>query len=146
MAATKRLTPTIRQVVLDTEDARGLAEFYRELLGLEYRAGDEPPTDGSPDVNGADWVTLLDPTSSWRYSFQQVPSMPAPTWPEGPRPQMMHLDFSVDTADELAEQHERALGLGARVLDDLSTDAEEPLYVFADPAGHPFCIFVVTSP
>jgi len=21
-------------------------------------------------------------------------------------------------------------------------DADEPLYVFADPAGHPFCMFV----
>ena len=59
---------------------------------------------------------------------------------------MLHLDFTVDTADELAEQHERALRLGARVLDDQSTDAEEPLYVYADPAGHPFCIFVKTSP
>ncbi|GGF34308.1 VOC family protein [Subtercola lobariae] len=145
MATSKRLTPSIRQVVLDTEDARGLAEFYRELLGLEYRAGDEPPTDGSPDVAGADWVTLLDSGSGWRFAFQQVASLPEPTWPEGPRPQMLHLDFSVASADELAEQHAHALALGARVLDDRSTDAEEPLYVYADPAGHPFCIFVVTS-
>ncbi|UFS58165.1 VOC family protein [Subtercola endophyticus] len=146
MVTSKRLTPDIRQVVIDTEDARGLAEFYRELLGLRYRAGDEPPTDSSPDVNGGDWVTLLDPASSWRYAFQQVAYLPEPTWPEGPRPQMMHLDFAVDTPAELAEQHVRAVGLGARVLQDRSTDAEEPLYVYADPAGHPFCIFVRTSP
>ena len=50
--------PTIRQVVLDTTDARGLAEFYRALFGLEYRAGDEPPATGRPDPAGTD--SLLD--------------------------------------------------------------------------------------
>ncbi|MGW0888897.1 VOC family protein, partial [Micrococcus luteus] len=25
---------------------------------------------------------------------------------------------------------------------DRSDDEDEPLYVFADPAGHPFCVFV----
>ena len=38
--------PRLRSVVLDTTDARGLAEFYRELLGYEYRPGDEPPASG----------------------------------------------------------------------------------------------------
>jgi hypothetical protein len=28
------------------------------------------------------------------------------------------------------------------VLLDRSGDPDEPLYVFADPAGHPLCIFV----
>jgi hypothetical protein len=27
-------------------------------------------------------------------------------------------------------------------LEDRFDNPEEPLYVFADPAGHPFCIFV----
>jgi hypothetical protein len=39
-------------------------------------------------------------------------------------------------------QHERALALGARLIEDRSDDPEEPLRVYADPAGHPFCIFV----
>ena len=34
----------------------------------------------------------------------------------------------------------RALALGARLLEDRSDDSEEPLRVYADPAGHPFCI------
>ena len=41
-------------------------------------------------------------------------------------------------------QHRRALALGAELLLDRSADPEEPLYVYADPAGHPFCIFVST--
>jgi hypothetical protein len=41
--------PRWRQVVLDTTDARGLAEFYRQLLGFGYRLGDEPPGPGADD-------------------------------------------------------------------------------------------------
>src|SRR6185437_8636310 len=36
-------SPHLRQVVLDSTDARRLAEFYRQLLGFSYRPGDEPP-------------------------------------------------------------------------------------------------------
>jgi catechol-2,3-dioxygenase len=32
--------PRIAQVVLDTTDARTLAEFYRQLFGLEHRVGE----------------------------------------------------------------------------------------------------------
>src|SRR6266540_617074 len=46
------------------------------------------------------------------------------------------------TAAELDVQHQRALALGARLLHDRSDDPQEPLRVYADPAGHPFCIFV----
>lgn len=45
--------------------------------------------------------------------------------------------------DQLDEQHRRALELGATLLHDRSDDEQEPLRVYADPAGHPFCIFVV---
>jgi hypothetical protein len=39
--ASQPSTPTLRQVVLDGEDARALAEFYRQLLGYHHRPGDE---------------------------------------------------------------------------------------------------------
>jgi hypothetical protein len=55
---------------------------------------------------------------------------------------MLHLDTTVPTLDELGVQHQRALALGARMLLDRSDDPQEPLYVYADPAGHPFCVFV----
>jgi hypothetical protein len=57
-------------------------------------------------------------------------------------PQQAHLDCEVTDVAALAETYHRALELGATLLRDCSTDAEEPLYVLADPAGHPFCIFV----
>ena len=37
-----------------------------------------------------------------------------------------------------------AAALGARLRYDRSYDPEEPLRVYADPAGHPFCIFVAS--
>ena len=134
--------PLLRQVVLDCTDARALAEFYRQLLGLRYRAGEEPPPTGEPDPRGQDWLVLHDAAGSTRLAFQQVAELPEATWPGGPRPQQLHLDLSVPTAADLDVQHERSLTLGARLLYDRSDDLDEPLRVYADLAGHPFCIFV----
>lgn len=134
--------PSLQQVVLDTTDARALAGFYRELLGYEYRAGDEPPPSGEDDPAGRDWLVLVHPSGSPRIAFQQVAELPASTWPDTGTPQQLHLDLTVPDEDSLTAQHERALGLGARLLLDRSDDPMERLYVYADPDGHPFCIFV----
>ncbi|MFC8796172.1 VOC family protein [Promicromonospora sp. NPDC057138] len=135
------MTPHIRQVVLDTTDARALAEFYRQLFGLSYRPGDEPPPAGEPDPNGSDWLVLRN-DDGVPLAFQQVESLPRSTWPAPDVPQQLHLDTTVPDAAALAEARDRALVLGATQQYDRSDDPEEPLYVFADPAGHPFCIFV----
>jgi len=137
--------PALRQVVLDGTDIRTLAEFYRRLLGLRYRPGDEPPAAGLPDPQGRDWLVLRGDGGP-QVAFQQVASLPEVTWPEGPVSQQLHLDLTVSSTDELDAQHERAMALGARLLDDQSEDPEEPLRVYADPAGHPFCIFVAGPP
>jgi hypothetical protein len=50
------------------------------------------------------------------------------------------------TLADLDVTHERALVLGARLLEDRSDDPEEPLRVYADPAGHPFCIIAAIEP
>ena len=134
--------PTLAQVVLDGTDIRTLAEFYRQLLGFHYRPGDEPPAPGKPDPLGQDWLVLRDPGGGRGLAFQHVPELPEPTWPDGPHPQMLHLDTIVPTVSDLDRQHERVLALGGRLLLDRSDDEEEPLRVYADPAGHPFCIFV----
>ena len=134
--------PVLRQVVLDCEDARSLAEFYRQLLGLVYRPGDEPPEPGRVDEPGHDWLVLRTPEGVPQLAFQQVAHLPEATWPDEPIPQQMHLDLTVASVEDLQVQHERVLHLGGRVLHDRSNDPVEPLRVYADPAGHPFCIFV----
>jgi catechol 2,3-dioxygenase-like lactoylglutathione lyase family enzyme len=141
----------VRQVVLDCPHPRTLAEFYRALLGYAYRPGDEPPGAGEPDRRGADWLVLrpeADDSSSGRgIAFQRADDYLPPVWSAerstpGRQQQMIHLDMSVPDVDSLARQRDRATDLGATLLLDRSDDEEEPLYVFADPSGHPFCIFV----
>ena len=132
--------PTLLHTVIDTTDVRGLAEFYRGLLGLEYRPGDEPPPTGQPD--DADWLVLTEPDGTRCLAFQEVPELARTTWPRHEVPMQMHLDLTVPDAASLEAQRVRAEALGAEVLLDRTDDPDEPLYVFADPSGHPFCIFV----
>jgi hypothetical protein len=146
VAEARRGFPELRQVVFDCASARTLAEFYRQLLGLRYRPGDEPPAAGEPDTAGQDWLVLQDSAGQPRVAFQQVAELPEATWPEVQVPQQLHLDLTVPTAQELQVQHDRALALGARLLEDRSDDPQEPLRVYADLAGHPFCIFVASPP
>jgi catechol 2,3-dioxygenase-like lactoylglutathione lyase family enzyme len=132
--------PVLMHTALDATDCRELAEFYRAVLGLRYRAADEPPEDKSVDDVG--WLVLVDESGQRVLAFNQVESLARPTWPTDEVPKQMHQDFRVTSAAELEEQRRRAQELGALLLNDRSDDEAEPLYVLADPAGHPFCILV----
>ncbi len=60
------------------------------------------PLDGN-EPGDIEWVRLLNegmPT----LAFRRVPNYVAPTWPDGPVPQQVHLDFLVDDLDD-GEQH-----------------------------------------
>jgi catechol 2,3-dioxygenase-like lactoylglutathione lyase family enzyme len=132
--------PQLLHTVLDTTAPRALAEFYRELLGLRYRSGDEPPADEVAD--DPDWLVLVDTSGERKLAFQLVDQLPRTTWPTHEVPMQLHVDFTVTILAELHRQRERAEALGAEILLDRTDDSDEPLYVFADPSGHPFCIFV----
>ena len=133
--------PEFRQVVLDSLDVRRDAEFYRQLLGLSYAAGSQPPTDGGTD--DADWLVLTTSDGTRLLAFQLTDVLPASTWPEPGVPQQLHLDFRVRSVDELRAQHDRVLELGGRLVQDRIDDPDEPIRVYADPSGHPFCLFVL---
>lgn len=136
------MTLELRQVVLDTTDARRAAEFWRQLLGLVYRSGHEPPIAGEDDPDGRDWLNLRRPDGAPLLAFQQVTRLPASTWPSNDVPQQMHLDFTVADRAELDAVHARVLDLGGALRLDRSDDPGEPLRVYVDPDGHPFCVFV----
>jgi Glyoxalase-like domain len=72
----------------------------------------------------------------------QIDGVQPSTWPDAAVPQVLYLNTVVTTVADLETQKQRALGLGATLRFDRHEDPDEPLYVFADPAGHPFCIFV----
>ncbi len=134
--------PRLAQVVLDTTDARRLAEFYREFLGYHYRPGDEPPPAGTEDERGRDWLVLRTPEGARGLAFQQVERLKQTTWPDDEIPQQLHLDIVVPDKAALDRQHERALRLGATVRYDRSGEEAEPLRTYADFDGHLFCVFV----
>jgi catechol 2,3-dioxygenase-like lactoylglutathione lyase family enzyme len=132
--------PTLLHTAIDTTDPRALAEFYRELLGLQYRPGDE--SGGANGGDDAEWLVLVDEVGTRKLAFQRVERLERTTWPQHDVPMQMHLDLTVPTVEDLERQRERATSLGAEQLMDRSDDPDEPLYVLADPSGHPFCIFV----
>ena len=112
--------------VLDSSDARALADFYRRLLGWVVATEED------------DWVMLKDPDGGAGLSFQTESQYLPPVWPAGKGdPQMMmHLDVRVDDL-EAAGAH--AVEQGA-VLAPIQP--QEDVRVYLDPAGHPFCLFV----
>ena len=132
--------PRLLHTAIDSTDARALAEFYREFLGLRYRRGDAPPAGGGSDDAG--WLVLVDANGDRKLAFQQVDRLEQTTWPTHDVPMQMHLDFTVPGRTDLERHRERAEALGARLLLDRTDDPDEPLYVLADPAGLPFCILV----
>jgi predicted enzyme related to lactoylglutathione lyase len=73
-----------------------------------------------------------------RIGVQHAPDHVAPDWPDGEPPQLVHLDLWVE---DFAVAHERVMRLGARVLREARGSTEgDDFQVYADPAGHPFCL------
>lgn len=137
--------PQLRQVVIDCTNPRQSAEFWRQLLDLTYREGHQLPNAGAEDIMGQDWLNLLTPAGEPCLAFQKVAELLPSTWPDTGVPQQLHLDLTVRSVEELNAVHSRIISLGGKVRLDHSDSIEEPLRVFADRDGHPFCVFVVEA-
>ncbi len=110
------------QVVLDCPDPRALADFYATVLGGTIEDQGE-----WVDVNVSGGVSL---------AFQAAPGFVAPEWPRADRnSQQFHLDLTVEDLDAAEKE---VLALGAKPLD--AEDRSRTFRVYADPAGHPFCL------
>ena len=107
----------LHHLIIDCPAPLELARFYSALL-------DQPVTFTSDDFVV---VSADDATSG--LAFQRAVDHRSPTWPSPEVPQQMHLDVMVD---DVAAATPYVLSLGAT---QLSGDG-----VFADPAGHPFCL------
>lgn len=117
----------IQAVALDCADPVGLARFYAELLGGRVVVDPQDP----------DWVEVVD-LEGTPLAFQRVVGYQPPSWPGQEHPQQVHFDFDVD---DIEADEKRVLELGATVLertDRVRWDANWRVY--ADPAGHPFCL------
>lgn len=121
----------IGAIVLDSNNADTLADFYAKLLGWKKERYD------------AEWVHITNETGEGPHIvFQQVEEYQRPEWPGKPgfQQQMLHVDFYTENVPEAVEH---ALACGA-VLSD--TQLDSGWRVLLDPAGHPFCILPTTPP
>ncbi len=113
-------------IVFDAADLATESAFWAGVLGGRV----------FPDDDDA-WRSVVDADGQWRIGIQLAPNHTPPEWPQG-NPQQIHLDLHVD---DPASAHAEVIALGARLLqaaDDLT--AAEGHQVYADPAGHPFCV------
>lgn len=119
---------TLTGTNMDAPDANALAGFYRRLLGW------------TAEVDEPGWVVLRPPDGGHTLNFQTESHYVRPVWPSGPGdPQMMmHLEIRVDDLQAAITQ---AVALGATVAE---FQPQEHVRVCLDPAGHPFCLYIVT--
>ncbi|MEV6546087.1 VOC family protein [Streptomyces sp. NPDC051665] len=110
-------------VVLDCPDPRALAAFYAGILGGTVE-----------DEDDGDWVDLKLPAGR-TLAFQEAPGHTPPKWPAPGGSQQFHLDLTVTDLDAAEKD---VLALGATPLD--TDDRSRTWRVYADPAGHPFCL------
>lgn len=110
----------IHGVVIDSAEPHKLAEFWRQVLGWEYRMQED------------DWCSLRRPGERSPFlSFQLVP--------EGKViKNRVHLDIR-PLDGTLDEEQERIEALGATVV-VFFDKGEWSHYVMADPEGNEFCI------
>ena len=113
-------------ISIDCPDPDALAPFYSALLGLEE--GFATPDRGVVSLAGAGPMLTL----------MRVDAYVAPTWPDGPQHQQMHLDVGVE---DVAVAVAAALALGASEASH--QPAPDSWRVMLDPVGHPFCLSTV---
>ena len=106
---------------INCPDAVALAGFYAQITGGRIASTDPQ------------WATVDGPGG--RIDFQQDPNHAPPTWPDPAVPIQFHLDFYVE---DLAASEAVVLAAGATKYNH-QPNADHCL-VFADPAGHPFCL------
>ena len=112
-------------VVFDAADLDAVSSFWAGLLGGRV---------WKDDAEGWHSVVVDDKQV---IGVQRAPNHAPPEWPHGTQ-QQIHLDIHVE---DLGVAHEEAMALGATLLQEAADlDAEDGFQVYADPAGHPFCL------
>lgn len=111
------------RVVIDCADPPVLARFWSAVLDLPRRVEESP--DRIVIARDDDRLPMI--------AVQRVPDYQPPRWPDPDYPAQLHLDIGFDNR---AEKERLALVLGGTLLPPQGGSCP----VYADPAGHPFCL------
>lgn len=119
---------TLTTITLGASEPRRLAEFYSRLLDWPLEEGDET------------WVAVRDPDGGVGVAAQYEEHHVRPAWPGAAGEQQMqaHLEIRVDDLDAAAAY---AVECGATVA---AFQPQDDVRVCIDPAGHPFCLWIVS--
>ncbi|HEY5483705.1 MAG TPA: VOC family protein [Propionibacteriaceae bacterium] len=110
-------------IVLDAPDLEAESSFWAGMYGGTVEA--EP-----------DWHDVV-VDGQTKLGIQLAPDHVRPEWPGGDQQQQIHLDLHVP---DIAAADVEAKRLGARVLQEADIGQTSGFVVYADPAGHPFCL------
>ena len=111
-----------RIMVLDAADTTTVGSFWAEVLETQVHGDHE-------------WLSLTT-EDGWEMAIQYAPDHQPPQWPDGAA-QQIHLDLYVDDMDAA---HQHVMAAGARWLQEERAYGDGGFAVYADPAGHPFCL------
>ncbi|NHC16622.1 VOC family protein [Motilibacter deserti] len=109
-------------VVFDAADLAAESSFWAGVL------------DGAVEDDGDFHMVTVD--GAPRVGVQLAPGHVPPQWPDG-QPQQVHLDLWVEDAEAA---HAHVVALGGRLLQPAGAEGADRFQVYADPAGHPFCL------
>lgn len=127
----------VTSVTIGAPAPRDLAAFYAHLLGWPVTAS-EPARPGMPPEDG--WAQIRPPAgqSGPTLNFEYEEKYIRPVWPaaEGGQNATQHLDIATEDLDEAVRW---AVSAGANLAE---FQPQDDVRVMADPAGHPFCLFV----
>ena len=161
----------LTQLVFECDDAVALARFWQQVLDLpappeaqgsvedgeaESRAfaggGDRDREGGDRTFvvgDAREWDVASEEQPEWvtlewepvgRFSFHRCEGYVPPRWPRGHGEHHAHFDLLVEDLAEACGVVEKA---GGRPLTPILDPGPKEWRIYADPAGHPFCLVTV---
>ncbi|MDE0987821.1 MAG: VOC family protein [Pseudomonadales bacterium] len=125
----------IHHVAYRCRDTRETVDFYRDLLGMEFKlamAENRVPSTGEPDPY---MHVFMDAGMGNVLAFFELPNSPEMGRDENTPEWVQHIAFEVGSFDELMDYKSRLEAAGLDVLGPTNHGIFDSIYFF-DPNGH----------
>ena len=125
----------IHHVAYRCIDAKETVNFYRDLLGMEFKlaiAEDKVPSTGAPDPY---MHVFLDAGNDNVLAFFELPNSPEIARDDQTPDWVQHIAFEVTSFEELTRYKERIEDLSIEVIGPINHGIFDSIYFF-DPNGH----------